>query len=102
MQLVREMIPDTPKGRSFVRLAWVVGIASIIGIADQLRALFWFVVTEVPEGGGREYLVRHAVMLGGWTLLCWISVLAVRKNAIPPTWALLAIPLMIWTVVLLA
>jgi hypothetical protein len=100
MQAVRE-IPATSKGRAFRRLAWVIGIASIVGIADQLRGLFWFALAGIPEGGGPMYAARRIIILAGWILLCWLAVLAVRKNTVPPTWALLAIPVLIWTVLFL-
>lgn len=94
-------IPDTKKGRTYRRVLWVVGIAAIVGIADQARALFWLVVAGVPEGSGPLDVTRVVIMLAGWSLLCWCAVLAIRKNAMPPTWALVMIPVMIWTVLLL-
>jgi hypothetical protein len=96
-------IPDTRKGQAYRRVAWVVGIASIVGLADQLRALFWFALAGVPEGGGPAelYAARVLITLAGWTLVCWCAVIGVRKNAIPPTWALVSMPLMVWAVLLL-
>jgi hypothetical protein len=97
-------IPDTNRGRAYRRVAWVVGIASVIGIADQLRAMFWFALAGVPEGVGAPgvYAPRVLIMLAGWALVCWCAVIGVRKNAIPPAWALVSIPVMIWAVLLLS
>ena len=96
-------IPESNKGRTYRRVAWVVGIASVIGIADQLRTLFWLVLGGVPEGVSAPavYTPRVLIMLAGWALLCWCAIIGVRKNAIPPTWALVSIPVMIWAVLLL-
>jgi hypothetical protein len=96
-------IPDTRKGRAYRRVAWVVGIASIVGISDQLRALFWSVLEGVPEGSGpvEIYAARVLITLAGWALVCWCAVIGVRENATPPTWALVSMPLMVWAVLLL-
>lgn len=96
-------IPDTTKGRAYRRLAWVVGIASVVGIVDQLRALFWFALAGVPEGSGpaQIYAARVLIILAGWALVCWCAIIGVRNNAIPPTWALVSMPVMIWAVLLL-
>jgi len=62
----RRAIPDTRGGVIFRRILTVVLVGSIIGIADQLRTLFWIVLTgEGPNP------IRILIMLFGWVILCW-------------------------------
>ncbi len=90
-----QIIPNTRKGRTFRRILTVVLIASIIGIADQLRTLFWIALT----GEGRNPM-RILIILVGWTILCWCGYRGYRHNHAPPQWAMLTVPLLIWTYLL--
>ena len=91
-------IPDTQAGRFFRGVLLVVGISSIVGIADQVRALFWLVLAGPSIGGPGAG--RLLIMLAGWGILCWCGVRAYRKNALPPTWAAVALALLIWARIL--
>lgn len=90
-----QIIPDSRKGRTFRRLMTAILIASIVGIADQLRILFWFVLNG--EGPNPS---RILIILTGWVILCWCGYKAHRHNLAPPTWVVLTIPLLIWTYLL--
>ena len=82
-------IPDTRGGRILRRIMAAVLIASIIGIADQLRTLFWIVMT----GEGRNP-ARVSLMLIGFLLLCWTGYKAYRQNVVPPLWLVACIPVL--------
>ena len=90
-----QVIPDSRKGRTFRGLMTIVLIASIIGIADQLRTLFWIALNK--EGPNP---LRILIILVGWVMLCWCGYRAYRRSLAPPTWVVLAIPLLIWTYLL--
>jgi TRAP-type C4-dicarboxylate transport system permease small subunit len=92
-------IPDTPGGRAYRLLLLVVGISSVVGIADHVRALFWLVVAG-PRWDGAMGVPEHLIILTGWTIMCWCAVRAFRTNARPPTWAVVALPLLIWAYLL--
>jgi hypothetical protein len=90
-----QTIPDTRGGRIFRLISTVVLVAAIIGIADQVRTLFWILLT----GEGRNP-ARVVLMLIGWSLLCWSGYNAHRHNLAPPTWLVMLIPVLIWIYVL--
>jgi hypothetical protein len=89
-------IPDTRGGRLYRRVLLIVGISAVVGIADQLRALFWFVLVG-QSGNGDGVAAKAVIQLLGWVLLCWCAVRGVRENLVPPTWAVLTIPVLLWT-----
>jgi hypothetical protein len=91
-------IPETRGGRFFRSLLLVVGISSIVGIADQLRALFWRVLAG-PSIGGPGF-ARLLILLTGWAIMCWCGVRAFRKNALPPAWVAFVLPVLIWAYIL--
>jgi hypothetical protein len=91
-------IPDTPGGRVYRWVLLAVGISAIVGIADQLRALFWLALAGPSIGGPGA--ARLLIMLAGWVILGWCGMRAFRSNALPPVWAVLAMPLLVWTYLL--
>jgi hypothetical protein len=92
------LIPDTKGGRAYRRILLVAGVFSVIGIADQLRALFWMAL--IGPSPGRHGPVQPVILLVGWALICWIAVRAVRTNALPPRWAAFSLPLLLWAYLL--
>jgi hypothetical protein len=82
-------IPDTRGGRALRRILVVVLVGSIIGIADQIRTLFWIMLT----GEGRNP-VPVVIMLIGFILLCWTGYKAYRQNVVPPAWIVALIPVL--------
>jgi hypothetical protein len=92
------MIPDTRGGRIYRRILLVCGIASIVGIADQVRALFWIALSG-PSSQSTDP-ARLLILLAGWLLLCWCSVRAIRRNVLPPTWAVVSLPVVTWAYIL--
>jgi hypothetical protein len=92
------MIPDTRGGRIYRRILLVCGIASIVGIADQARALFWIALAGPSYGPTSP--ARILILLGGWVLMCWCSVRAIRRNVLPPTWAVVLMPVVTWAYIL--
>jgi len=76
----------------------VLGVSSIVGMADQLRALFWRALAGDSIGG--PAVAQRLIMLVGWMIMCWCAVRAYRKNALPPTWALVSLPLLVWAYLL--
>ena len=92
------IIPDTRGGRIFRGVLLVFGISSIVGIADQVRALFWLALAgPSSEGPGAARLL---IMLAGWVIMCWCAVRAFRSNALPPLWAAVTLPLLVWAYIL--
>ncbi len=87
--IVMQPIPDTRRGRTLRRILSIVLVGSIIGIADQVRALFWIALT----GEGRDP-VRVVVMLVGFILLCWTGYKAYRHNVVPPAWIVSIVPVL--------
>lgn len=92
------MIPDTNGGKAYRTVLLIVGIASIIGIADRVRALFWLALAGPSIGG--PGVGRLLIMLIGWGIMCWCAVRAFRSNALPPPWAVVALPGLIWAYLL--
>jgi hypothetical protein len=92
-------IPDTRGGRAYRRVLLVVGLSSIVGIADQVRALFWRALSGPPSHGGMGGAQR-LIILTGWALMCWCAVRVFRSNALPPAWVAFAAPLLIWAYLL--
>jgi hypothetical protein len=92
-------IPDTRGGRVFRQVLLAVGISSIIGIADHVRALFWRVLSGPPSHSGMG-VPQHLIILTGWAIMCWCALRAFRSNALPPTWAVVALPVLIWAHIL--
>lgn len=90
-----QAIPDSRGGRVWRRILTVVLIASIVGIADQLRTIFWFVLN-----GEGPNLVRTVMMLLGWMGLCWCGYRAYRHNLAPPFWIAVTLPLLVWAYLL--
>lgn len=90
-----QAIPDTRGGRILRKVFTVVLVAAIIGIADQLRSLFWIVLT----GEGRDP-VRVVLMLVGWSLLCWSGYEAYRHNRAPSVWVVGLVPVLTWVYLL--
>lgn len=82
----------------FRRVLFVIGIASIVGIADQLRAIFWRALAGPSIGG--PGVARLMILLAGWAIMCWCGVRAFRSNALPPAWAAYALPVLIWAYLL--
>jgi hypothetical protein len=92
-------IPDTHGGKVYRVVLLVVGISSIVGIADHARALFWRVLSGPPSHGGMG-VAQRLIILAGWGIMCWCAVRAFRSNALPPTWAVVAVPVLIWAYLL--
>lgn len=88
-------LPDTRGGVILRRILTVVLIGSIIGIADQLRTLFWILLN-----GDGPNPVRIVVMLVGWVILCWSGYRAYRHNIAPATWIVFVMPILIWAYLL--
>lgn len=63
-------IPDTRRGQILRRILTVVLIGAIVGVADQLRALFWI------------------------RLLGWSGYKGYRHNLAPPTWVVILVPVL--------
>lgn len=88
-------IPDNRSGRILRQILTVVLIGAIIGIADQVRTLFWIVLTgEGPNPA------RVLIMLVGWGILGWCGYKAHRHNLAPPTWAIASNVLLTWVYLL--
>ncbi|WP_420129704.1 hypothetical protein [Longimicrobium sp.] len=92
-------IPDTRRGRAYRRVMLVAGILSIVGIADHVRALFWRVLSGPPTNGSMG-VPQRLIILTGWAIICWCAVRAVRGNLLPPMWAAVTLPILIWTYLL--
>lgn len=95
---ILRMIPDTRGGRAYRRFLLIAGILSIVGIADQLRALLGLIVFG-PSAPGTD-AARMLIKLAGWGLIGWCAVRAIRLNALPPAWAVFSIPALIWAFIL--
>ena len=91
-------IPDTRGGRLYRKVLLVGGISSIVGIADQLRGLFWLVLSGPSIGGPGA--AQRVVMLAGWAIIGWCGLRVFRKNVLPPAWAAFAMPVLIWALIL--
>ncbi|MBB4638898.1 hypothetical protein [Longimicrobium terrae] len=87
-----ENAADGRKWRYFRRVMWAVGAASIIGIADQLRALGWLAL-EKAAGSSEPWSATGwpLLFLAGWALLAFSAYRVVRQNRVPPTWGLVAL-----------
>jgi hypothetical protein len=92
------MIPDTRGGRVYRRILLIAGISSIVGIADQVRALFWIALAGPSYNPTSP--ARLVIMLIGWILICWCSVRAYRRNLLPPAWVAMLLPLLVWAYLL--
>lgn len=93
-----QMIPDTRGGRTYRRFLLIAGILSIVGVADQLRAFLGLLVFG-PSTPGAD-AARILIMFLGWVMIGWCAVRAIRLNALPPAWAVLSIPALIWAYIL--
>jgi hypothetical protein len=93
-----QTIPNTSGGRAYRVLLMIAGVAAIVGIADQLRALVR-VVMAGPSFEGAHGPVRILIILAGWAVIAWCAARAI-KNAAPPTWAIVSIPILIWAYIL--
>lgn len=91
-----QTIPDTRSGRILRRIFTVVLVASIIGLADQVRSLFWILLT----GEGRDP-VRVLLMLIGWGLLGWSGYKVYRHKLAPSMWVVGLVPVLTWIYLLL-
>lgn len=91
-------IPNTRGGRLFRGVLLVVGISSIVGIAGQIRALIGLAVAGPSTAGLGA--ARALIILAGWIIMCWCSVRAWRSNVLPPLWAAVTLPLLVWAYIL--
>lgn len=94
-------LPDTRKAEVYRKFSLVAGIAAIVGMADALRAMFWMALSAAagePQAW-TAYLPR-GMRLAAWALLAYVAWLVVARRVVPPTWAILAIPVVIWGVIL--
>lgn len=92
-------IPNTRGGRIFRGVLLVVGISSIVGIADQVRAFLRLALTGPASQSGPVWPER-VILLVGWLILCRCAVRAFRMNVLPPAWVAFAMPLLIWAYIL--
>lgn len=93
----RDVIPPTRKGRYYRSILTCVLVAAIIGIADQVRDLFWLLLTkEVSD------MPRILLLLPGWGIMAWCGYRAYRKNRLAPAWAIATLPVLLWAYLLLA
>ncbi|MBB4638596.1 hypothetical protein [Longimicrobium terrae] len=95
-------IPDTAGGQAFRRILLVLGVASIVGIANSAHAVFWVALTAGIGGTGSPVgTARKVLLLAGWGLIGWAAYHGVRNNRVPPTWLILMIPALVWIQLLL-
>lgn len=94
-------LPDTRKTQIYRKFSVVAGIAAIVGVADALRALFWMALSSAA---GRSHAwaayLPAGMRLAAWALLAYVAWLVVVRRVVPPTWAIIAMPVVIWGVIL--
>jgi predicted signal transduction protein with EAL and GGDEF domain len=94
-------LPDTNRAELFRKFSVGVGIAAIVGMADALRAMFWMALSAAAgESSAWTAYLSRGIRLAGWVLLAYVAWLVVARRVVPPTWAFLAIPIMIWASIL--
>lgn len=94
-------LPETRQAELYRKFSMVAGIAAIVGMADALRAMFWMALSAASgeTHAWTAYLPR-GVRLAAWALLAYVAWLVVVKRVVPPTWAIIALPVAIWSVIL--
>jgi hypothetical protein len=94
-------MPDNRKTAAFRKFSIVAGIAAIVGMADALRAVFWMALTAAAGNPmpWTAYL-QQGIRLAGWVMIAYCAWLVVRKRTVPPTWAIVALPAVIWAAIL--
>jgi hypothetical protein len=94
-------IPSTRSGRAYRVLLVVGGLLAVVGIADAARALFWMVLTHAAgEAAPAIGYVSVGLRLVAWGLVALAAYTGWRRNVIPPTWLLLAIPVLSWALII--
>lgn len=95
-------IPDTARGQAFRRLLLVLGLVSLVGIANNATAVVGLALTSGIGGIDSPVdAVRKVLLLAGWVLIGWAAYRGVRHNRVPPTWLILVIPVLVWVQLLL-
>lgn len=84
------------KALSWLWVASIAGIALTLNSAASTLMDAGFNPARVPGKG----LALAAIILAGWSLICWISYRGSRRNLAPPGWAYLAVPLFGWAAIL--
>jgi len=95
-------IPSTRGGQTYRNLLIMGGVAAIVGIADNVRALIWLMLNDagVSTTSWTDYLAR-GLQLAAWALVARLAYLGWRRNAFPPTWAVVTLPVLGLLLVLL-
>lgn len=92
-------IPPTRRGNTYRSFLVVAGLVAVVGIADAGRALFWLLLNDGARGDWTDYL-GVVLRLIAWGILAVVAYTGWRKHLLPPAWALVALPLLTWALLL--
>ncbi|HEX6909092.1 MAG TPA: hypothetical protein VF142_01780 [Longimicrobium sp.] len=77
----------------------MAALCAVVGIADAVRTLFWSGLPLVA--GGSPELSQHDAMrlilqLIAWGLIGWAAWRGASRKLLPPSWAVLTLPVLVW------
>lgn len=96
-----KVIPATRFGYAYRVLLVVGGLVAVVGIAGASRGLFWLVLNRsVGSGAPMMEFATLGLKLAAWALVAVAAYTGWRRNVLPATWVLVAIPLLAWALLI--
>ena len=83
---------NSKRWRYFRCVMWVMAAVTVVGIADQVRALGWLAL-EKAAGSSRPWSGAGwpLLFLTGYGLLAFSAYRILRQNRVPPTWVVVSV-----------
>lgn len=98
--MAESVIPNSPRGRAFMRMLTVLWYAAVIGVAFQVHFFVWAGLSLAVGGHAPRPWdgVFHGVSLIAWSVLGWIAYRGRRQGHKPAEWVMMSMALLVWVV----